>query len=147
MLCLVHKSSLISFFPKNISRSMMVFKMVLRVWFQNWFSRINEEYLWIMDMAGSWLHCGYHLTTSIVAPVLLSLPYAMGLLGWVAGVVWLALAALVTFYSYNLLSLVLEHHAKLGHRHLRFRDMATHILGGLLTFFPTTRLLFNGEIR
>ncbi|RVW25843.1 GABA transporter 1 [Vitis vinifera] len=45
---------------------------------------------------------------SKVAPVLLSLPYAMGLLGWVAGVVWLALAALVTFYSYNLLSLGLD---------------------------------------
>ncbi|KAL6328398.1 hypothetical protein AAG906_034542 [Vitis piasezkii] len=85
--------------------------------------------LFVLKSKGSWLHCGYHLTTSIVAPVLLSLPYAMGLLGWVAGVVWLALAALVTFYSYNLLSLVLEHHAKLGHRHLRFRDMATHILG------------------
>ncbi|KAL5976436.1 Sodium- and chloride-dependent GABA transporter 1 [Asimina triloba] len=37
--------------------------------------------------------------------------------------------ALVTFYSYNLLSLVLEHHAHLGRRHLRFRDMAQDILG------------------
>ncbi|KAJ9684800.1 hypothetical protein PVL29_017002 [Vitis rotundifolia] len=85
--------------------------------------------LFVLKSKGSWLHCGYHLTTSIVAPVLLSLPFAMALLGWVAGVMWLALAAVVTFYSYNLLSLVLEHHAKLGHRHLRFRDMATHILG------------------
>ncbi|KAG6430406.1 hypothetical protein SASPL_108472 [Salvia splendens] len=24
--------------------------------------------------AGSWIHCGYHLSTSIVAPTLLSLP-------------------------------------------------------------------------
>ncbi|XWS56340.1 hypothetical protein CRYUN_Cryun09bG0077600 [Craigia yunnanensis] len=34
------------------------------------------------------------------------------------GIFGLTLAALVTFYSYNLLSLVLEHHAQLGHRQL-----------------------------
>lgn len=39
------------------------------------------------------------------------------------------MTALVTFYSYNLLSVVLEHHAQLGQRQLRFRDMATDILG------------------
>lgn len=83
-------------------------------------------------MVGSWLHCGYHLTTSIVAPALLSLPFAMGLLGWVGGVICLALAGLVAFYSYNLLSLVLEHNAKLGQRQLRFRDMARDILGGYI---------------
>ncbi|RVW88064.1 GABA transporter 1 [Vitis vinifera] len=41
--------------------------------------------LLVLKSKGSWLHCGYHLTTSIVAPVLLSLPYAMGLArmgGW-----------------------------------------------------------------
>lgn len=37
--------------------------------------------------------------------------------------------ALVTFYSYNLLSLVLEHHAQLGRRHLRFRDVSQDVLG------------------
>ncbi|RXI04715.1 hypothetical protein DVH24_038989 [Malus domestica] len=37
--------------------------------------------------------------------------------------------ALITFYSYNLISLVLEHYAQLGHRHLRFRDMTHDILG------------------
>ena len=97
-------------------------------------------------MAGSWLHCGYHLTTSIVSPILLSLPYAMGLLGWAGGVMWLALAALVTFYSYNLLSMVLEHHAKLGHRYLRFRDMATHILGELPSLFPSSQTAFQPRI-
>ncbi|KAI9156806.1 hypothetical protein LWI28_012517 [Acer negundo] len=45
------------------------------------------------------------------------------------GVVCLTVAAMVTFYSYNLLSLVLDHHANLGHRQLRFRDMATDVLG------------------
>jgi hypothetical protein len=83
----------------------------------------------VFTYVGSWLHVGYHLTTSIVAPVLLSLPFAMALLGWVGGVICLALAGLVTFYSYNLMSLVLEHQEKLGHRQLRFRDMARDILG------------------
>ena len=78
---------------------------------------------------GSWVHCGCHLTTSIVGPVIFSLPFALALLGWVPGVVCVAMAALVTFYAYNLLSAVLEHHAQQGKRLLRFRDMATHILG------------------
>ncbi|GLT75323.1 hypothetical protein SLA2020_470570 [Shorea laevis] len=85
--------------------------------------------LFVLKSKGSWLHCGYHLTTSIVAPVIFSLPFALALLGWVYGILCLAFAALVTFYSYNLLSLVLEHHAQLGKRQLRFRDMATDILG------------------
>ncbi|KAL5569531.1 hypothetical protein UlMin_026106 [Ulmus minor] len=85
--------------------------------------------LFVLKSKGSWLHCGYHFTTSIVAPVILSLPFALGLLGWVGGVMCLTMAGLVTFYSYNLLSLVLEHHAKLGNRQLRFRDMARDILG------------------
>ncbi|KAF6146796.1 hypothetical protein GIB67_007510 [Kingdonia uniflora] len=85
--------------------------------------------LFVLKSRGSWLHCGYHLTTTIVAPALLSLPFAFSLLGWVAGVFCLVIGALVTFYSYNLLSLVLEHNAQLGHRQLRFRDMANDILG------------------
>ncbi|XVE59503.1 hypothetical protein DITRI_Ditri05aG0051000 [Diplodiscus trichospermus] len=85
--------------------------------------------LFVLKSKGSWLHCGYHLTTSIVAPPLLSLPFAFTFLGWAAGILCLVIGALVTFYSYNLLSLVLEHHAQLGRRHLRFRDMANDILG------------------
>ncbi|XXG64943.1 hypothetical protein AAC387_Pa05g2762 [Persea americana] len=91
--------------------------------------KLDAGALFVLKSKGSWLHCGYHLTTSIVAPALLSLPFAFGALGWVAGVLCLIVGALVTFYSYNLLSLVLEHHARLGQRHLRFRDMAEHILG------------------
>ncbi|KAL3620162.1 Sodium- and chloride-dependent GABA transporter 1 [Castilleja foliolosa] len=83
----------------------------------------------VLKSRGSWVHSGYHLTTSIVAPALLSLPFAFASLGWTAGILSLVIGALVTFYSYNLLSLVLEHHAQAGHRHLRFRDMANHILG------------------
>ncbi|EXC74155.1 hypothetical protein L484_000300 [Morus notabilis] len=85
--------------------------------------------LFVLKSKGSWVHCGYHLTTSIVAPALLSLPYAFTFLGWAAGIFCLVIGALVTFYSYNLISLVLEHHAQLGRRHLRFRDMAHDILG------------------
>ncbi|KAK0593298.1 hypothetical protein LWI29_034505 [Acer saccharum] len=92
--------------------------------------------LFVLQSRGSWVHCGYHLTTSIVGPVIFSLPFALALLGWVPGVVCVAMAALVTFYAYNLLSAVLEHHAQQGKRLLRFRDMATHILGpGWGTFF------------
>ncbi|XP_028795401.1 GABA transporter 1-like [Neltuma alba] len=85
--------------------------------------------LFVLKSRGSWLHSGYHLTTSIVAPALLILPFSFSLLGWVGGIVCLVLAGLVTFYSYNLLSAVLEHHAQLGRRQLRLRDMARDILG------------------
>lgn len=73
----------------------------------------------------------------------------MAMLGWVGGVICLILGGLVTFYSYNLLSLVLEHHAQLGKRQLRFRDMAHDILGTFFCFlrFSFSRLfnLNNGE--
>ncbi|KAK1276978.1 GABA transporter 1 [Acorus gramineus] len=92
-------------------------------------TKLDAGALFVLKSRGSWLHCGYHLTTSIVAPALLSLPLAFASLGWVAGIICLAIGATVTFYSYNLLSLVLEHHAQLGRRQLRFRDMATDILG------------------
>ncbi|XP_026403388.1 GABA transporter 1-like isoform X2 [Papaver somniferum] len=84
--------------------------------------------LFVLKSKGSWIHTGYHLTTSIVAPPLLSLPFAFASLGWVAGIICLTIGGVVTFYSYNLISLVLEHHAELGRRHLRFRDMARDIL-------------------
>ncbi|KAA8550239.1 hypothetical protein F0562_001923 [Nyssa sinensis] len=83
----------------------------------------------VLKSKGSWVQSGYHLTTSIVAPPLLSLPFAFASLGWTAGIFCLVIAALVTFYSYNFISLVLEHHAQMGHRYLRFRDMAHDILG------------------
>ncbi|ONI01036.1 hypothetical protein PRUPE_6G118000 [Prunus persica] len=93
--------------------------------------QLDAGALFVLKSKGSWVHCGYHLTTSIVAPALLSLPYAFTFLGWAAGIFCLVIGAIVT-YSYNLLSLVLEHYAKLGHRHLRFRDMAHDILVPLL---------------
>ncbi|XP_020081283.1 GABA transporter 1-like, partial [Ananas comosus] len=91
--------------------------------------KLDAGALFVLKSKGSWLHCGYHLTTSIVAPALLSLPFAFASLGWGAGVACLVIGALVTFYSYNLLSVVLEHHAQRGRRLLRFRDMADDIIG------------------
>ncbi|KAK0592601.1 hypothetical protein LWI29_022094 [Acer saccharum] len=37
--------------------------------------------LFVLQSRGSWVHCGYHLTTSIVGPVIFSLPFALALLG------------------------------------------------------------------
>ncbi|CAN1238798.1 GABA transporter 1 [Linum grandiflorum] len=91
--------------------------------------QLDAGALFVLQSKGSWVHCGYHLTTSIVGPVIFSLPFALSLLGWGPGIASISLSALVTFYSYNLLSLVLEHHAQLGRRQLRFRDMAEDILG------------------
>uniref|UniRef100_A0A0A8ZBD0 Amino acid transporter transmembrane domain-containing protein n=1 Tax=Arundo donax TaxID=35708 RepID=A0A0A8ZBD0_ARUDO len=91
--------------------------------------KLDAGALFVLQSKGSWLHCGYHLTTSIVAPPLLSLPFAFAALGWSAGIICLVIGAAVTFYSYNLISQVLEHHAQQGRRQLRFRDMATDILG------------------
>ncbi|KAI4384370.1 hypothetical protein MLD38_002536 [Melastoma candidum] len=85
--------------------------------------------LFVLKSKGSWWHCGYHLTTSIVGPALLSLPLTFSLLGWEGGVVFLLMGAVTTFYSYHLLFLVLEQQASLGQRQLRFRDMAQDILG------------------
>ncbi|XP_038891454.1 GABA transporter 1-like isoform X2 [Benincasa hispida] len=70
--------------------------------------------LFVLKSRGSWWHCGYHLTTSIVAPSLLSLPFAFRLL---------------------------EHHAIRGSRLLRFRDMATYILG------PKWAIFYVGPIQ
>ncbi|KAK3162524.1 hypothetical protein QOZ80_1BG0090550 [Eleusine coracana subsp. coracana] len=91
--------------------------------------KLDAGALFVLQSKGSWLHCGYHLTTSIVAPPLLSLPFAFAGLGWSAGIIGLVIGAAVSFYSYNLLSRVLEHHAQQGRRQLRFRDMAHDILG------------------
>ncbi|KAJ4850604.1 hypothetical protein Tsubulata_050489 [Turnera subulata] len=92
-------------------------------------AELDAGALFVLKSRGTWFHCGYHLTTSIVGPAILTLPFALALLGWEAGVLCITLAALVTFYSYNLLSVVLEHQAELGKRQLRFRDMAEDILG------------------
>ncbi|GLJ40009.1 hypothetical protein SUGI_0818740 [Cryptomeria japonica] len=85
--------------------------------------------LFVLESKGTWIHAGFHLTTSVVSPALLSLPFAFASLGWAGGVICLTIDALVTFYSYNLLSLVLEHLELHGNRKLRFRDVSYHVMG------------------
>ncbi|KAG6402526.1 hypothetical protein SASPL_134722 [Salvia splendens] len=51
----------------------------------------------VLKSRGSWIHCGYHLSTSIVALTLLGLPFAFGSLGWTAGILCLLIGAMVTF--------------------------------------------------
>ncbi|KAB2085641.1 hypothetical protein ES319_A05G412400v1 [Gossypium barbadense] len=91
--------------------------------------QLDAGALFVLKSRGSWLHSGYHLTTSIVGPVIFSFPFALSLLGWAPGLLITTLQALITFYSYNLLSVILDHHAQLGKRQLRFRDMTRDILG------------------
>lgn len=78
---------------------------------------------------GEWWHAGFHLTTAIVGPTVLTLPYAFRGLGWALGFICLTVMGLVTFYSYYLMSLVLDHCEKSGRRHIRFRELAADVLG------------------
>jgi hypothetical protein len=75
--------------------------------------------LFVLESKGNWKHAGFHLSTSIVAPALLSLPYAMKGLGWAPGLLALVIGAAVSFYAYTLVSRVLEQAELEGHRLLR----------------------------
>ncbi|KAL7173844.1 hypothetical protein ACSBR2_033159 [Camellia fascicularis] len=92
-------------------------------------TELDAGAVFVLKSKGTWLHSSYHLTTTIVAPSLLSLPFAFVSLGWEWGVICLVIEALVSFYSYHLISLVLDHYAHFGHRFLRFRDIVNNILG------------------
>lgn len=85
--------------------------------------------------AGEWWHAGFHLTTAIVGPTILTLPYAFRGLGWGPGFLCLTVMGLVTFYSYHLMSRVLEHCEKDGRRHIRFRELAADVLGSGWMFY------------
>ncbi|KAG6551624.1 hypothetical protein Mapa_006703 [Marchantia paleacea] len=105
--------------------------------------------LFVLESKGTWKHAGFHLSSSIAAPPLLTLPFAFVSLGWEYGVFMLVLGAAVTFYAYNLLSKVLEHLAEQGRRHLRFRDLATDILGPTLSkwvVYPTQLVVCIGVV-
>lgn len=75
---------------------------------------------------GEWYYVGFHLSTAVAGPALLSLPYAMAELGWVAG-----LAALLSLYCLTLYtaSLSASLHEWDGRRHVRYRDLVESILG------------------
>jgi amino acid permease len=87
-----------------------------------------------------WWHAGYHLTVSIAAPALLSLPFAFDGLSWGPGFVALIIATCVSFYAYTLISKVLEQAELEGHRFLRFRDVAGHVLGRRWGYYPVGAL-------
>ncbi|GAB4857503.1 hypothetical protein Ancab_015411 [Ancistrocladus abbreviatus] len=89
----------------------------------------------VLESKGKWWHAGYHLTTAIVGPTILTLPYAFRGLGWGLGILCLTAMGVVTFYSYFLMSLVLDHCEKEGRRHIRFRELAADVLGSGWMFY------------
>ncbi|KAG8069160.1 hypothetical protein GUJ93_ZPchr0005g15873 [Zizania palustris] len=86
----------------------------------------------VLESKGTWWHAGFHLTTAIVGPTVLTLPYALRGMGWVLGLVALTAVAAVTFYAYYLMSRVLDHCEANGRRHIRFRELAADVLGNTL---------------
>ncbi|KAH9625299.1 hypothetical protein KSS87_000597 [Heliosperma pusillum] len=93
----------------------------------------------VLESKGEWWHAGYHLTTAIVGPTLLTLPYVFRGLGWGLGFFCLTAMGLVTFYAYYLMSLVLDYCEKQGRRHIRFRELAADVLGsGWMFYFVIT---------
>ncbi|KAB2000861.1 hypothetical protein ES319_D12G260300v1 [Gossypium barbadense] len=91
--------------------------------------------VFVLESKGKWWHAGFHLTTAIVGPTILTLPYAFRGLGWILGFFCLTVMGCVTFYSYYLMSLVLEHCEKAGRRHIRFRELAADVLGSGWMFY------------
>lgn len=91
--------------------------------------------VFVLESKGEWWHAGFHLTTAIVGPTILTLPYAFRGLGWGLGFFCLTAMGVVTFYSYYLMSLVLEHCEKSGRRHIRFRELAADVLGSGWMFY------------
>lgn len=81
------------------------------------------------ESKGTWWQAGFHMTTATLGPASLSLPYALRGLGWALGLAALTAVAAVTFYAYFLVSRVLDHCETAGRRHVRFRDLATDVVG------------------
>ncbi|KAL3498970.1 hypothetical protein ACH5RR_041702 [Cinchona calisaya] len=91
--------------------------------------------VFVLESKGEWWHAGFHLTTAIVGPTILTLPYAFRGLGWGLGFLCLTVMGVVTFYAYYLMSLVLDHCEKSGRRHIRFRELAADVLGSGWMFY------------
>ncbi|KAF3524257.1 hypothetical protein F2Q69_00048778 [Brassica cretica] len=100
-------------------------------------SRLDSDAgaLFVLQSKGEWWHAGFHLTTAIVGPTILTLPYAFRGLGWWLGFVCLTTMGLITFYAYYLMSKVLDHCEKAGRRHIRFRELAADVLGSGWMFY------------
>lgn len=99
---------------------------------------VDAGAVFVLESKGSWWHAGFHLTTAIVGPTILTLPYAFRGLGWITGFFCLTVMAVVTFYSYYLMSMVLDHCEKEGRRHIRFRELAADVLGSGGVFYFVT---------
>jgi hypothetical protein len=67
------------------------------------------------------------MTAAVASVPTLGLPYAVGLLGWPAGLIALVCGGLVTMFTSFLIAGLLEFG---GTRHLRFRDLAVAVFGG-----------------
>ncbi|KAK3134725.1 hypothetical protein QOZ80_5BG0409930 [Eleusine coracana subsp. coracana] len=65
----------------------------------------------VLESKGAWWHAGFHLTTAIVGPTVLTLPYALRGMG------------------------VLDHCEAQGRRHIRFRELAADVLGSGWVFY------------
>ncbi|VFQ67980.1 unnamed protein product [Cuscuta campestris] len=96
---------------------------------------IDAGAAFVLESKGEWWHAGFHLTTAIVGPTVLTLPYTFRGLGWGLGFFCLTAMGLVTFYAYYLMSLVLDHCEKSGRRHIRFRELAADVLGAGWMFY------------
>ncbi|KAM7255836.1 hypothetical protein ACFE04_011577 [Oxalis oulophora] len=89
----------------------------------------------VLESKGKWWHAGFHLTTAIVGPSILTLPYIFRGLGWVWGCICLTAMGFVAFYSYYLMSKVLDHCESVGRRHKRYRELAVDVLGSGWVFY------------
>ncbi|OAY85577.1 putative GABA transporter 2 [Ananas comosus] len=89
----------------------------------------------VLESKGTWWHAGFHLTTAIMGPTVLTLPYALRGMGWWLGLASLTVVAAVTFYAYLLMSRVLDHCEGHGRRHIRFRELAADVLGSGFMFY------------
>ena len=71
------------------------------------------------------------------------LPFAFAHLGWPAGIIFLGLAGLVTWYT-SLLLASLDRHD--GHRHVRYCDLAGSIYGAHLPYGSPCHLQRKGDL-
>ncbi|PRW20662.1 GABA transporter 1-like [Chlorella sorokiniana] len=77
--------------------------------------------------AGTWLHAGYHLATTIATPAAYAyLPFAFAGLSWGPGLVALLIGIATTWYASVLLASLHEWN---GVRYLRYSDLAASISG------------------
>ena len=102
----------------------------------------------VLESKGTWWHAGFHLTTAMVGPTVLTLPYALRGMGWALGLSALTAVAAVTFYTYYLMSRVLDHCEAAGRRHIRFRELAADVLGSGWVFYAvvTVQTAINAGI-